>query len=98
MITNHLSRIQQIPQLSQVQYDTASQFHYLDKALKALGYESKNLNFELYSPDPQIEKLLPTLTVCEARPELTETEQKFLAYRLANRLGLYDAADALRWW
>lgn len=100
IITENLNHIKQVPQLKQVQYDTASQFYYLDKALKSLGYESSLEQFELFSPDAQIESLLPTLTSapCVNSPEIPETAQKYFPYYLANRLGLYDAADALRWW
>lgn len=87
----------QIPQLKQVQYDASSQLYYVNQALTKLGLPTFNQKPALFSPDPQIENLLPTLTPIELNEELPSKETMSLAHAVANRLGLYDAADTIKY-
>lgn len=98
IISQNVEHIKQIPQLKQVQYDVSSQLYYVNKALLALGYEGISTNPALYTPDNQIEQLLPTLTARQVESSLDENQKKYFKYMVANRLGLYDAADCLRFW
>ena len=97
-MTNHLNYIKQIPRLSQVQYDTASQLFYVDKALKALGYSGLENVPSFLIPDTQIENALSQVKINPDFQDISPEQKQFLNYSLANHLGLYDAADALRRW
>lgn len=86
-----ITQLNELPQLSQVQYDTSSQLFYVNKALKAFGLQGLKTIPTLFSPDPQAEKVINQI-----KPHSAITDCPLLAYHIAVRLGMYDAADALR--
>lgn len=99
LISQNRTHLSQIPQLSQVQYDTASQLFYVHQALLALGYPGlKTVPTQCYSPDNQVEQVIAKLEKKNLSAGLDEKQLTYFAYAVANRLGMYDAADVLRFW